>query len=517
MSTAPSPDVLLRAASMCCSAPMIRLSWLIALAASACGGGPADHGASVLELHAGPTRAGAYVDAAFTRAAAATLHRDTTFTATYSGAAFAQALYLDRGGARDLVIAATEANEVSAFDPTGAVVWRVELGTPQPMPNAAEAAGCGNINPLGITGTPVIDFDSGTLYLDAMIRDGNAAHHRIFALAVDTGATRPGWPIDVGTALAGAATPFIPAAENQRGALTLIGGRVYVPYGGHYGDCGYYRGWVVAVPIDQPSALTAFATASTQAGAWTPGGVSSDGSSVFAVFGNGNGPTWGQSEAVIRLGAGATFSGSAQDYWAPTNWQQLDGTDKDLAGPAMPLDLPGATPSALLVSFGKDGNVYLLARDDLGGITAPIAQLAASNDILNTPTLYHTANGTYVAFRAHGAPGCPGLTGSSNLVAVKIAPGSPPRLSLAWCAGTGSAGSPIVTTTNGTSDPIVWVVGAEGDERLHGYDGDTGAVVFAGGGAGDAMASTSRFNTPIVVKGRIFVAADGQLYAFTTR
>ncbi|HSS01990.1 MAG TPA: hypothetical protein VLM79_33255, partial [Kofleriaceae bacterium] len=66
-------------------------------------------------------------------------------------------------------------------------------------------------------------------------------------------------------------------------------------------------------------------------------------------------------------------------------------------------------------------------------------------------------------------------------------------------------------------DPIVWVVGAEGDERLHGYDGDTGAVVFAGGGAGDAMASTSRFNTPIVVKGRMFVAADGQLYAFTIR
>ena len=63
----------------------------------------------------------------------------------------------------------------------------------------------------------------------------------------------------------------------------------------------------------------------------------------------------------------------------------------------------------------------------------------------------------------------------------------------------------------------MWAVGAEGDQRLHGYDGDTGAVIFAGGGAGDAMASTSRFITPIVAKGRLFVAADGQLYAFTTR
>ena len=517
---------------------MIRSRCLIALAAAACGGGRAgggssggsgagsdsgsgstDRGASVLELHAGPSRAGAYVDAAFTRAAAATLHRDAAFSATYSGAAFAQALYLDRGGARDLVIAATEANEVSAFDPAGALVWRAELGPPQPMPNPAEAADCGDVAPLGITGTPVIDLDGGTLYLDAMMHDGNAAHHRLFALAVDTGATRPGWPIDVGAALAGAATPFVPAAENQRGGLTLVGGQVYIPYGGHYSDCGHYRGWVVAVPTDRPGALTAFATASTQAGAWTPGGVSSDGTAVFAVFGNGEGgATWAHSEAVIRFGAGATFSGNPGDYWVPTNWQDLDRTDKDLAGPAMPLDLPGATPSALVVAFGKDGNVYLLARSDLGGIAAPIAQLhAAGNEILNTPALYRTARGTYVAFRAHGAPGCPGLTPTSSLVAVKITPGAPPQLSLAWCAGTDTAGSPIATTTDGTSDPIVWAVGAEGDHRLHGFDGDTGAVVFAGGGAGDAMTSTSRYITPIVARGRIFVAADGQLHAFSPR
>ncbi|HEX3481544.1 MAG TPA: hypothetical protein VHT91_41320, partial [Kofleriaceae bacterium] len=356
---------------------MIRSSWSIALAAAACGsssgshdaggppggGGGTAHGASVLELHAGPSRAGAYADAAFTPAAAASLHLDTAFTAKYTGAAFAQPLYLDRGGAAqtDLVIAATEANQVTAFDPTGAMVWRVELGAPQPMPNAAEGANCGNINPLGITGTPVIDAATGTLYLDAMIRDGNAAHHRIFALSVDDGATRSGWPVDVATALKGTATAFAPAPQNQRGGLTLVGGRVYVPYGGHSGDCGNYRGWVVAVPADQPSALTAFESTSTRAGDWTPGGVSSDGTSVFTVFGNGGGTTWGHSEAALRLGPGAAFSGNAPDYWAPPNWQSLDQSDTDLAGPAMPLDLPGATPSALLVVFGKDGNVYLLA------------------------------------------------------------------------------------------------------------------------------------------------------------
>ena len=498
---------------------MARLSWLIPLVAAGCGGGGTpDHGASVLELHAGPSRAGAYVEPAFTRTAAATLHLDATFNATYTGAAYAQALYLDRGGPRDLVIAATEANEVAAFDPSGAMVWRVELGAPQPMPNAAEGVPCGNITPLGITGTPVIDADSGTLYLDAMIRDGNAAHHRIFALAVDSGATRPGWPVDVGTALTGTPTPFLPATQNQRGGLTLLGGRLYVPYGGHAGDCGDYHGWVVSVPTDQPGAPTAFETTSIRSGEWTPGGVSSDGTSVFAVFGNGDsGSTWAHSESAIRLGAGATFSGSPHDYWAPPGWHQLDQADIDLAGPAMPLDLPGATPSALLVAFGKDGNVYLLPRDNLGGVLDPFVQLhAATGVILNTSALYRTAKGTYVVFRAHGAAGCPGVTADSNLVAVKIAPGSPPQLSLAWCAGTGAAGSPIATTTDGTSDSIVWTIGAEGDQRLHGYDGDTGSVVFAGGGPGDAMAATSRFITPIVAKGRIFVAANGHLHAFTT-
>jgi hypothetical protein len=263
---------------------MIRSSWSIALAAAACGsssgshdaggppggGGGTAHGASVLELHAGPSRAGAYADAAFTPAAAASLHLDTAFTAKYTGAAFAQPLYLDRGGAAqtDLVIAATEANQVTAFDPTGAMVWRVELGAPQPMPNAAEGANCGNINPLGITGTPVIDAATGTLYLDAMIRDGNAAHHRIFALSVDDGATRSGWPVDVATALKGTATAFAPAPQNQRGGLTLLGGRLYVPYGGHSGDCGNYHGWVVAVPVDQPSACSpCSATATARPGA----------------------------------------------------------------------------------------------------------------------------------------------------------------------------------------------------------------------------------------------------------
>jgi outer membrane protein assembly factor BamB len=100
---------------------------------------------------------------------------------------------------------------------------------------------------------------------------------------------------------------------------------------------------------------------------------------------------------------------------------------------------------------------------------------------------------------------------------VQITGGSPPTLSVAWCAGTGTVGSPIETTTDGTNNPIVWVIGATGDQKLHGFDADTGAVLFDGGSAADAMNSTSEFITPIVAKGRMFVAADNRLYAFTTQ
>src|SRR5262249_13794487 len=115
-----------------------------------------------------------------------------------------------------------------------------------------------------------------------------------------------------------------------------------------------------------------------------------------------------------------------------------------------------------------------------------------------------------------GVDGCPGLTGQSNLIAVRIEPGAPPRLSLAWCApGPSLIGSPIATTTDGASDLIVWAFGAEGDQRLHGYDGDTGAELFAGGGANDAATASSRFISPIYAQGRIYVATTGRLIAWT--
>src|SRR3989442_9493313 len=97
-----------------------------------------------------------------------------------------------------------------------------------------------------------------------------------------------------------------------------------------------------------------------------------------------------------------------------------------------------------------------------------------------------------------------------NIPSVRIDAGNPPTMTRAWCADLGNVGSPMVTTSDGLADPIVWAVTSEGDNRLRGFDGDTGKLVFAGGGMADVMTPINRFQTPIAAKGRIYVAASNQ-------
>ncbi|HEY3120466.1 MAG TPA: hypothetical protein VGL15_07575, partial [Vicinamibacteria bacterium] len=485
---------------------------------------PGVEGASVLQHHKHASRDGLYVEPAFTKAAAAGLHRDLTFNATIQGPTYAQPLYLEGGpGGRDVVIAATEQNRVYALDAgTGAAVWERQLGSPAPT---AGSGICGNVNPLGITGTPAIDAASRTVYLDAMTIPPGASSrkHLIFALSLDDGSTRPGWPVDV-SALQSGGTAFNAPFENQRGALLLVNGTLYVPYGGHFGDCGDYHGWVVGVPVDNPGAARAFATAARGGGIWAPGGLASDGVSVFASTGNTFGTsTWGHGEAVLRLRAGPAFDGATTDYFAPSNWQALDNGDIDVggSGPIL-IDVPGATPSQLVVALGKNGVAYLLDRSNLGGIgrgngtagEGVASARVASSAIINAAAAYTTSQGTYVALRGSGV-GCPG--GAGDLVALKIGAAAPPQISVAWCARQNGSGSPMVTTTDGRSEAIVWGLGAESGNRLMGFDGDTGQVVFGGGGASEAMSNIRRLSTPIAAKGRIFVASDTAVYAFTTQ
>src|SRR5579883_556308 len=289
--------------------------------------------------------------------------------------------------------------------------------------------------------------------------------------------------------------------------MVFLNGTLYVPYGGKYVDCGAYHGWLVAFPTNNPSAPTAWATAATGGGSWSCGGVTTDGTDLFIATGNTFGAsTWSGGEAIIRLHQGASFSGSTADYWTPSNWKQLDTSDLDLGGSGpLPVDVPGATPSQLVLALGKDGNGYLLNRSNLGGVSAPLSQLHLSTtSIIQAAATYRTAMGTYVVFMD-----------GSDLTSFLITPSNPPAMSVAWSASQNGRGSPFVTSTDGTNNVIVWGIGCEGDQKLHGFDGDTGNVVFSGGTLADAMSGTRHMNTAIVAQGRIFVAADNEVYAFT--
>ena len=172
----------------------------------------------------------------------------------------------------------------------------------------------------------------------------------------------------------------------------------------------------------------------------------------------------------------------------------------------MPFELGGRR---FVLALGKDGRAYLLDGANLGGIGGALAVSEVSNGAIRTsPALFPAQGAVYVAFQAAGAQ-CPSR---GDLTVLKITAAAKPSISTAWCGAGNGRGSPIVTTTDGHSNPVVWMVGAEGDGRLRGFNGETGVVLFNGGA--ETMSGTRRFQTLIATNDRLYVAADGRVYAF---
>src|SRR4029077_8396436 len=199
------------------------------------------------------SRNGLYTDSAFTPSAVASVTRDLNFNGTISGNVYAQPLYIENGpGGASMVIVVTESNNAYALDAvTGMIIWQRNLGTP-----VTSGLPCGNISPLGITGTPVVDLASRSLFIDAMI-DGATKKHFIYSLNVDTGATNPNWPVDLNATASYNGTTFTSLVQNERGGLALVNGILYVAFSGLAGDCGTYHGWVIGIPINNPSNVMA--------------------------------------------------------------------------------------------------------------------------------------------------------------------------------------------------------------------------------------------------------------------
>src|SRR5580765_4872878 len=294
--------------------------WSAACSSSGKGGGSTSSGQSVLERNKNPSRDGHFLQPTLTKTVAATMTSTPGFTGTFTGTMYASPLYMENGpGGKGVFIAATTGNDVYALDETtGAIVWMHNIGgTPQ-----QSGAGCGSINPIGIESTPVIDAASRTIYVAGAITDTPGAsstitRHEVHALSVDDGSEKTGWPVDVSTVPASGGTTFMPQPANQRSALSLVGGTVYVAYGGHVGDCGPYHGWVIGINAANPAMKGGWATGGQGEGIWAAAGMASDGNGVFASTGNrtgGGSSTHQDSEEVVRV----TGLGTRADTYYPT-------------------------------------------------------------------------------------------------------------------------------------------------------------------------------------------------------
>jgi outer membrane protein assembly factor BamB len=255
------------------------------------------------------------------------------------------------------IIVATEGDDVVALDRTdGHVLWTTHLGTPV----SGSSLPCGNIDPSGVTGTPTVDLSTGTLYVVAFVNPG---HHDLVALDVETGTVKWRTPFDP--------PGLSPLVEQERSALTIANGRVYVSFGGLYGDCGQYKGAVGSIALDG-TGEQAWWTVPTKrmGGVWAPSGLAVDGTDVIAATGNAassSSSNFDYGNAVVRLDANLTLT----DYWAPSDWAELSAADRDLGsiGPLVVGDQ--------VVVAGKDGKVYFLSRQAFGHIGGQQRTVAA--------------------------------------------------------------------------------------------------------------------------------------------
>jgi polyvinyl alcohol dehydrogenase (cytochrome) len=256
------------------------------------------------------------------------------FAKALDGQVYAQPLI---AGGR--IYVATENNTVYAFTTGGRKLWQRHLG----QPVAGGELPCGNIDPSGITGTPVIS--GGKIYAVAFLHNG--LRHTLFGLRLTNGHVVVRANVD----------PPNRNVEQERGALLAANGRIYIPYGGLLGDCGSYHGYVLSTTTAGHHRIS-YPNPAPEAGIWAPAGISRQSGTLLVTTGNGGGNSFGYSNSVIRLSLGLKRKG----YWAPKDWRNLSAGDVDESSLA-PLPVSGGR----VFQIGKDGVGYLLGNR-LGGI-----------------------------------------------------------------------------------------------------------------------------------------------------
>jgi outer membrane protein assembly factor BamB len=376
-----------------------------------------------------------------------------------------------------LVYVATEDDRVYALAAAnGAVVWSTRVGTAVP----ASTLPCGDIQPtVGITGTPVVDAGRGEVFAvaDELVR--GQPGHMLVGLSAATGQIEMSVDVDPPGALS--------SALLQRTGLTLDAGQVVFGFGGNYGDCSTYHGWVVAAG-ESGGTVHRFAVdagpGEDQGAVWMGGGapaVDTRGN-IWVSAGNGSvtssGHAYDNSDSVLQLSPDLRLL----QFFAPTDWAADNAADRDLSME------PVLLGDGQVVVAGKSRIAFLLDGAHLGGIGGQLAEMGpvCTDDV---------DGGAAVAGTVVYLP-C-----TTGVVAVQTSP-SPPAIRLLWSSAAGG-GPPVV------AGGLVWSIAADG--ILLGLDGTTGAVrqqVAIG-------APANHFPTPGVGDGLLLAPSADRVVAFT--
>jgi outer membrane protein assembly factor BamB len=271
------------------------------------------------------------------------------WTAPLGGAVYGQPLVVG-----STVIAATEQDQIYGLNlTTGAVRWRISVGTAEPLSEQP----CGNLNPLGITSTGVYDPQTNLAYF---VAQSGTSQHVLVGLDPASGAVvlRQYVP----------SRDHQPSYDQQRGALALEDGYVYVVFGGHYGDCGPYIGSVVGMPASGNGTVYSYLVPTAkQGGIWGAGGpvIGPDGT-IYVSVGNGapGAAAFDGSDSVTALTPQLTEIG----IFAPTDWRTLSDDDLDLGSMS-----PALLADGQILQVGKSGVGYLLTAAHLGGVGGQVA------------------------------------------------------------------------------------------------------------------------------------------------
>jgi hypothetical protein len=465
------------------------------------------------------------------------------WSAPVEGQVYGQPL-LDDG----TLFVATEKNKVYGLDPTtGALKWSqpLSLGTPW-NPNDI---GCGDLTPsIGVTATPVIDPASNIAYLTHKTYvSGSSGPARWYMDAVDvaTGTEEPGFPVQLdGTAQNAPAQTFQATTELQRPGLLLMEGVVYAAFGSSC-DIAPWQGWVFGVSTAGAVKARWVADASGNgAGIWQSGaGLTSDAPGSI-LLGTGNGgapstPTPGNTppanlgESIVRLRVQADGTLKPTDFFAPFDAESLDSWDADFASGGV-TGLPEAyfgtlaTPH-LAVAVGKDGYVYLLNRDELGGIGQGLSgadkvvqRIGPYGGVWSRPGVWPGEGGWVYIPTASGGSSSSGSSGNLRVYQYGLSGTGTPTLSLQGTSSDAfgfSSSAPVITSDGTTAgSALVWIVWAPNGggvgAQLRAYDpipvGGQPVLRYSA-----PVGTSAKFAIPGVGAGRLYVGTrDGHVLAF---